>query len=260
MKETEKKRVLITVKAYPHPDRELGEATCCAGIDIANNRLIRLYPIPFRDLASNQKFKKYSIIEADCFRSNEDNRPESFRVNCDTIRVIECLGTENKTWQKRKDIILKVPVKSMCQVYKDSNDNDSSLGIIRPEDIRYEFLKRKLSDPKKRAAYYSQLSLLRKPKGMIEEIPFVFHYRFKCAGNDQCEGHKLSIVDWEICQAYRDWRGRYPDEKILMEKIKQRWEEVSNTSKKDVLFFVGNVKYNRNTFMVLGVFYPAKST
>lgn len=260
MEEKEKKRVLITVKAYPNPSREHGETVCCAGIDLGNSQLIRLYPIPFRDLDNNQRFKKYSIIEVSCFRSSEDKRPESFRVNCDTIKVIKSFDTtKDKTWQRRKDIVLKIPAKSMCQVLKDAKDNDLSLAIIKPENITFERMKRRLSDPKKRAAYYTQLSLLRGTKSVIEEIPYLFYYRFKCVGTDNCPGHKLSIIDWEIYQAYRDWRRKYPQEDVLLGKIKQRWLDMSDTSKKDVRFYVGNMKRFRDTFMVLGVFYPPRA-
>lgn len=59
----ETKRVLVTVKAYPNLSRKYGETVCVAGIDLDTNQWIRLYPIPFRDLDSDQKFKKYNIIE-----------------------------------------------------------------------------------------------------------------------------------------------------------------------------------------------------
>ena len=63
----ETKTILITVKAYPSPSRKYGETVCCAGIDIDTARWIRLYPIPFRDLDTSQKFKKYTIIRVrDC--------------------------------------------------------------------------------------------------------------------------------------------------------------------------------------------------
>lgn len=257
MKVTEKKQILITVKAYPNPNREHGETTCCAGIDLSNNQLIRLYPIPFRYLDNDQKFKKYSIIEVGCFHSNEDNRPESFRVNCDTIRVIDYLGTEKKTWQRRKDTVLKVPVKSMCQVRKDAEDGGLSLGIIKPEDISFDHTKRLTSDPRAREVCYTQRDFFKRQIEPIEAIPLLFYYNFKCVGVDDCQRHVLPIVDWEINQAYRDWRKRYPMEEVLLNKIEQRWLDISDTSKKDVYFFVGNLKCNRKTFMVLGVFYPS---
>ncbi|OQA46430.1 MAG: hypothetical protein BWY46_02010 [Firmicutes bacterium ADurb.Bin300] len=258
MKKIEKKRILVTVKAYPNPSKKYGETVCCAGVDLGNSQLVRLYPVPYRDLDNDQKFKKYSIIEVDCFPPNDDKRPESFRVNSDSISVVAVLDTEKGTWQKRKDIVLKVPVKSMCQVYRDAEDKDKdlSLGLIKPEGVTFEWSKQSLADQKSRESCYAQLSFFDKKKDAIEEIPFNFYYNFKCAGVADCPGHKLSIIDWEIGQAFRDWRAKYTTEKILLEKIEQRWLDIANTAKKDVYFYVGNLKRFRTTFMVLGVFYP----
>jgi hypothetical protein len=254
----EKKRILITVKAYPNPSRRYGETVCCAGIDLDNLQLVRLYPIPYRDLDNERKFKKYSIIEVDCCSASDDKRPESFRVNPDTINVQDWLDPENGTWEKRKSIVLKLPIKSMCQVYGEAKSSDLSLGLIEPENISFEWTKQSLSNKKEREACYAQLSFFNKKKDAIEEIPFNFYYSFKCLGESDCQGHKLSIIDWEIGQAYRNWRSRYRKEEILLEKIKQRWLDITNTRRRDVYFYVGNMKRFREIFMVLGVFYPLK--
>lgn len=258
MKQIEKKRILVTVKAYPNPSKKYGETVCCAGVDLSNFQLVRLYPVPFRDLDNDQKFKKYSIIEVNCFPPSDDKRPESLRVDAGSISVVAVIDTEKGTWKKRKDIVLKVPVKSLCQVYKDAEDKDLSLGLIKPENVTFEWSKQSLSDQKSREACYAQLSFFDKKKDAIEEIPFNFYYNFKCAGVTNCPGHKVSIIDWEIGQAFRDWQIKYTTEKVLLEKIEQRWLDISNTAKKDVYFYVGNLKRFRTTFMVLGVFYPKK--
>jgi hypothetical protein len=259
LKKIEKKKILITVKAYPNPSRHYGETVCCAGVDLNNSKLVRLYPIPFRDLDNEQKFKKYSIIEVNCFPPSDDRRPESLRVDPDSIRVIQVLDTESGTWKKRKDIVLKVPIKSMCQVYREAESNDVSLGLIKPENVTFEWAKQSLSDQRGREACYAQLSLFNKQKRPIEEIPLDFYYKFKCANVVECPEHKLSIIDWELRQSYRKWQTQYPNERILLEKIEQRWLQISNTTEKDVYFYVGNMKRFRNIFMVLGVFYPKKS-
>jgi len=253
------KKILITVKAYPNPSKTHGETVCCAGVDLSNSQLVRLYPIPYRDLDNDKKFKKYSIIEADCSPPSDDKRPESFRVNADTIKIIDWFDTENGTWAKRKSVVLKVSVKSMCQVYKDVDAGDFSLGLIKPEGISFEWTKQSPSDQQAREACYAQLSFFNKHKDAIEEIPYSFYYQFKCVGVVDCPGHKLSIIDWEIGQAYRDWRSRYPAEEVLLEKIQQRWLDIANTEKKDVYFYVGNMKRFRQTFMILGVFYPRRN-
>lgn len=257
MKQIEKKQILLTVKAYPNPSKKYGETVCCAGIDLSTYQLVRLYPIPFRDLDSDKRFRKYSIIEVNCFPPTDDRRPESLKVDADSINVLIFLDTEKATWKKRKEIVLKVPVKSMCQIYRESESDNVSLGLIKPENITFEWAKRSLSDQKIREACYAQLSFLNKQKKPIEEIPLYFYYNFKCAGVADCPGHKLSIIDWEIRASYRKWRRtQYPDEKILLQKIEQQWLDISNTDKKDVYFYVGNMKSLPKTFMVLGVFYP----
>ncbi|NLI15407.1 MAG: hypothetical protein GX409_03880 [candidate division Zixibacteria bacterium] len=241
----EKKRILVTVKTYPNPNPEFGETVCCAGIDLETNQLIRLYPITFRYLDENKKFRKYSIIEAECCRSKEDTRPESHHVNCDSIEVKKVLDPENGTWKSRKEIVLKAPIKTMCQIREEAATSNISLGIIKPENISFDYTKRLASDPMAREACYTQLSFLNKQINKIEYIPFQFYYKFKCAGFDQCPGHDLPIVDWEIGQAYRDWRSKYTDETILLEKITEKWLDIADTEKRDVHFYVGNLKCNK---------------
>ena len=81
------KKILVTVKAYPNPSSKYVETVCCAGIDLSANQWIRLYPIPYRLLEDEKQFKKYSTIEVACFKATDDRRPESYKVNADSIKV-----------------------------------------------------------------------------------------------------------------------------------------------------------------------------
>lgn len=96
----------------------------------------------------------------------------------------------------------------------------------------------------------------KKQKRAIEAIPFDFKYSFYCAGNADCPGHDLAIIDWEINQSFRKWKTTYKAEAILLEKIRQRWLDGMCSDKHDTHFFVGNMNRFRKIFMVLGVFYP----
>ncbi|MDO8525843.1 MAG: hypothetical protein Q7S07_05085, partial [Candidatus Omnitrophota bacterium] len=93
-------------------------------------------------------------------------------------------------------------------------------------------------------------------KKEIEGLPYCFRYRFKCSNESDCPGHDYPIIDWEIGQAYRDWRHTYKAEELLLSKIKERWLTRICSSKNDVYFFVGNQNRFRKNFMILGVFYP----
>jgi len=108
---SERRRVLITVKAYPNPSKKYGETVCCAGVDLAANQWIRLYPIPFRDLDDEQRFKKYNVIEVNCAKATDDHRPESYKVDAGSIKVIEWWDSTKDNWAKRKSAVLPlVPI------------------------------------------------------------------------------------------------------------------------------------------------------
>jgi hypothetical protein len=251
------KKVLVTVKTYPNPSKKYGETVCVAGIDIESGEWIRLYPIPFRDLDDEKQFKKYSIIEARTTKAKDDNRPESFKVDSDSIKIIEHLGTiKDRKWQRRKDIVIPTTSKSYCSIFTECRDSDKSLGMFKPKDVQFHAAKAAPKDAAERESCYAQIGFYDKAKNQIEEIPYNFRYSFKCADEQDCQGHTLPIIDWEIGQAYRSWRYRYPKEEVLLEKIQQRWLDGMCADKHNTYFYVGNWKRFRVNFMVLGVFYP----
>lgn len=254
---TEEKNILVTVKAYPNPSTKYGETVCCAGIDLGSNSLIRIYPIPYRDLDDTKRFKKYSTIKAKCYKASDDKRPESYKVLFDSIEILDWWDT-SKEWKKRKEKVLPTLAKSMCYVYEQSQKNDLSLALIEPDRIDFVWDTAKSKDKEKREKCYAQLSFFNKRKKTIEQIPYNFYYTFHCKNAPSCAGHKLLIIDWEIGQAYRSWRWKYRKQEILLEKIKERWMKRICSNKNDVYFFVGNMKRFRDIFMTLGVFYPPK--
>ncbi len=250
------KRILILVKAYPTPSISYGETVCCAGIDLETFQWIRLYPVRFRDLEYNQRFKKYSIIEAECAKAHDDLRPESYRIREGSISIVDLIDTKAEGWDRRKKIVLSLPVKSMCQLIKEEETNNISLAIIKPEEVSFLIKKRHRSDSAKRESAYAQKGFFEKQKEPIEIIPYMFYYQFRCPSEPGCVTHSLSILDWEIHQSYRDWRNSYRTEEELLSKIGDKWMSMADHGKKDVFFYVGNLHRFPKTFTVLGVFCP----
>jgi len=247
--------IFVVVKAYPTPSISYGETVCCAGIDLDNNQWIRLYPIRFRDLEYKKRFKKYSIIRAECAKASDDLRPESYRIREDSIQVLDHLGTNDK-WEARKALISRLPTMSHCQLIKVEEVANTSLGIIKPSDISFHTKRRPPSRPSLRERAYAQKGLFEMPKSPIEEIPYRFYYHFSCASDSGCQSHALSILDWEIHESFRRWRETYQNEQDLLSKIEERWLEIADGIKNDVSFFVGNLHRLPKIFTVLGVFYP----
>jgi hypothetical protein len=250
------KHVLITVKAYPNPSKKYGETVCCAGIDMDTQQWLRLYPILFRDLDTSRKFSKYTVIKVRCWKAPDDHRLESYKIDADSIEILSYLDTKQK-WESRKKIVLPTLSTSFCSILQETVQN-KSLGAFKPCNIEFTWEKAVLEREAKRKACYAQLSFWNTSKKAIEQLPFDFHYHFKCYNEQSCPGHKLPIIDWEIGQAYRDWRHRYKSQALLLQKIKERWLNLMCSDKNDVHFFVGNMKRFHDQFMVLGVFYPRK--
>jgi hypothetical protein len=59
----ETKQILITIKAYPNPSKKYVETVCAAGIDLKQNKWIRLYPVPFRDLELKKSLKNMILFK-----------------------------------------------------------------------------------------------------------------------------------------------------------------------------------------------------
>src|SRR3989304_4183669 len=84
-----KQRMRILVKAFPQPSHKHEETVCCAGITEDTGELLRLYPIRFRRLHKTNQFDRFDLVEMNITRATDDHRPESYRVNHDSIRLLE---------------------------------------------------------------------------------------------------------------------------------------------------------------------------
>ena len=56
----------------------------------------------------------------------------------------------------------------------------------------------------------AQGSLLVPNAPMLAHCPITFHYKYTCWAPFR-RGHKQTIVDWEISEAWRTWRTSYDD-------------------------------------------------
>lgn len=129
-------RVLVTVMTYPHPSVNYRELVCIAGITEARE-WVRLYPVHYRYLPGEQRFRKFQWIEVDLEPQGHgnDRRKESRRPRIDTIHVTgEPLSTRDK-WRERWRIIDALPHRTLTQLRRLYDTDRTSLGIVRPKRI-----------------------------------------------------------------------------------------------------------------------------
>jgi hypothetical protein len=255
-------KVLPLVKAYPNLSRKYGEVSCIAGLDLDTGGWIRLYPVPFRSLEDKQQFRKYEPFRASVQRPSGDRRPESWRVDADSIEVIAPLIGAEQGWEARRPIVEPAIGESMCAVRRAQSEKGTSLQMFRVREVSDLVIEEVERDPEKgrmAKAWAAQGSLLdagelKQQREALEQIPFRFQYRYRCSDSN-CRGHLQSVVDWEIVQLFRNVRGRADWKELVREK----WLDQMCGADKDTAFIVGNQHQYPDGFLVLGVWWPPKS-
>lgn len=259
-------RILITVKAAPNPSATHGETVCVAGLrlgDLGPEGWIRLYPINFRHLSpATQQFSKYDVVTVDCEPAVEA-RLESWRPDMSTLHVENAVSG----WPRRRLLLEPVIDRSMCSIRRDAaaDVRARSLALVRPTEIlgfRLEPHSGWSQDEQAKIdAYVNQLEL-----GVFDDAPdktpleaprFRGYYTWRCA-DPQCSTHKQSIIDWEFVALQRRLLNRSDAE--ARTAIRQRFYEEICSPRNDVAFFVGNQAKRPQTFSILGIYYPRRSS
>lgn len=248
----ERKKVLITVKTYPTPARQDVEVSCTAGIT-DDGAWIRLFPIPFRFLKDDKQFKKYQWVNLTVTKAS-DPRPESYRVDLDSIEVLDLMPPTNK-WQTRKEIVLPLLSPSLCYLIRARRQSGTTLGVFKPHKIRGLLIQPE--EPcdwtERELEILSQQSMFdKRPYRPLEKIPYKFMYSFVC-DDPECRGHRLSVTDWEAGQAYRSWRRHYGDQ---WEAAFRQTFETEMIERRDTHFFVGTMRTHPDRWIIVGLFYP----
>jgi hypothetical protein len=248
--------IVVTVKAYPVISQRHGESVCVAGVrtDTDKPEWARLWPIRFRELTAYRQFKKYQRISL-IARPGHDGRPETLTPDVDTITLGHTLTTAND-WRARRRLIEPLIIDSTCEVQRLHARNGTSLAVVRVGDVQdLEVRPESATWSDEQEAVINQLNLLGPRRAKLEKVPYTFKLRYRCPESG-CHEHVQTIVDWEIGEAYRRWRGYSPEERV--EKIREKWLGELFGPKRESLIFIGNMALHPKNFLVLGVFWPPK--
>jgi hypothetical protein len=255
-------KTLITVKTYPIPSSKYDELVCTAGVTETGD-FIRLYPINFRDLPYSQQYRKYQWLEVDAVKHRgRDSRKESYRPDCNSIRLIgEPIPSKNN-WSERSKYTLAKSSQSMEELHSQQEHDKTSLGIFRPKEVHDLVVTPDEPDWKpgfKAALMQQRLWEDRKAsKEPPRKVPFKFQYKFLC-DDLRCKGHQMMIEDWEVGALY--WRcidrGAALEEACRM--VKQKFFTELCAPERDTHFYVGTILAHPRTWVIIGVYWPKKS-
>ena len=254
-----KKKILITVKTIPTESSEYEETVCTAGIT-EDSKWIRIYPIPFRKLDYSQRYKKFQWIEAEVFRSTKDYRPESYKCNWQSIRLLDSISD----WgEKYKLCVENMPV-------YDSFDELISLAQSKPVALSLAVFKPKeiigcAVQPRDVSKQLEKQGRIKSARIMdlfdgkefipAKPLPFKLTYSFIDSVGKR---HSLMIEDWEAYELFSKYE---QDFEMAKEKVEEKYRELAS-SRHDLFLFVGtrlSAHYTTlNPFSIIGVFSPPK--
>jgi hypothetical protein len=250
-----RKRVFIVVRTYPTPARSVIEASCTAAIS-DDGKWVRMFPVPARLMEYDKRFTKWQWIDVDLLKAPSDTRPESHKLNPDSIAIVEFIGPQDG-WRARRQIINPLRRPSMCRIQQERDQHGHpTIGVFRPHMIERLIIEQ--SEPNWTTAQLATLTqdtfFEKAPAQTLEKLPFDFRYKFRC-GDVDCHGHSMICTDWEMGQAYRAWRKEYGDD--WEAKFRQRFE-TEMIEKNDTHFFVGTMHQNPGSWIIVGLFYPPR--
>lgn len=250
--------LLILTKTYPYPSTKYRETTCVAALN-RSGQMRRLYPVPYRFLDGNQQFQKWEWIRASLSKPREDNRPESFHVDTDSIvRTNLRIGTEH-AWRERRQWIQPHCVAGFQEIETRRQTSGQTLGFIRPTKIIQLMIK-----PVKEKDWTQEekLKLVReglfdsqasRTRPILKKIPFKFSYEYETNGRDGIERQHHMLTDWEVgalyWRCYRDYGTKW--ETYFRKKLEDEF------SRKDVYFLMGTVHRFPDQWLIVGLFYPS---
>ncbi|MEO3808310.1 hypothetical protein ABGB17_04840 [Sphaerisporangium sp. B11E5] len=254
-------RLLITVKAAPNPSETYGETVCVAALnlDLNNPGWIRLYPINYRELDTESRFRKYDIVTLEAQPNAGDPRPESWRPRTDSF-VVE---KQIQGWDKRMAYIDDYVERSMCDLKQgvQGRPGARSLAAIRPKEVLgLDIEPHPGWTPEERAKidrYVNQLQLFESgPRTALQAPRFKAWYRYRCH-TDSCRTHRQGIYDWELVALQR--RFHHYDDQALIQVVQEKFWDMMCAPERDPIFFVGNQQARPQGFIILGVAYPRRS-
>ncbi|RTE49185.1 hypothetical protein [Actinobaculum sp. 352] len=254
--------VTIVVKTTPLPSNRHEETVCVAGIAHNPYRWVRLYPVRFRDLERHDQFKKYETIRVPVRAPSNDARNESLRLDGN----LEIIGSLHKDWNTRATLLANFPPVTLCALQHNitHDANGHSLAVVRPRNIPTLTIEphpgwtpREREIIEKWAQPTLDVATFTSSRTPLEPPRYRIHINFTCKNEDTCNGHSISLTDWEGTALQRripaDATIDYVHAQVIRKFITEKFKPGRTTQ-----IIVGNQARGtkRKSFLALGIFGP----
>lgn len=251
-------KLLILTKTYPAPSKKLRETSCVAAIN-QDGQMRRLFPIPFRLLDGDQQFHRWEWINARVIKAKDDHRKESYKVDVDSIKRLQQVGT-NHGWAERLQWIAPHFLPDFASLEDRRQASGETLGFIRP--IKYRLTieaadEQDWTDEEKAKLVQDGLfdeSVVRN-RVSLKKIPNNFYYEYECHLNVEKHFWKHKLTDWEVGALYWKCIKLYGQE---WEKYFRQKLETDFLEKRELAFLMGTMHRFPDQWLIVGLVYPPR--
>ena len=255
-----KEDILIMAKTYPSPSAQYRETTCVAGVN-ASGQMRRIFPVPFRLLSGEAQFKKWEWITAGVSIPVHDHRPESRRIDTDSIvRTDNVIKVINGDWSKRIAWVEPHVVETFAALEARRQNSGETLGFLRPSRL----LELKIT-PVKETDWTEQDKVKLSQDGLfdsvevrsrppLQKLPYDFHYRYEIKTPSGIEEQTHKLTDWEVGALY--WNCVKGYGAGWEAKFRNRLE--TEFFEKDLMFLMGTIHRFPDQWLIVGLVYPPK--
>lgn len=252
-------RFLIIAKTYPIPSANYNETTCVAAFEEQGD-LRRIYPIPFRHLSGDQRFKKWEWISARAYVSSKDKRPESRKVDFDSIERTDLIIPSQNAWQERLKWVRPHLFNDLQALEDERQSTGRTLGFVRPNRlIELQVTEEKEEDWTEREQFKLTQDNLFTPEEVRERIPlrkvpFQFHYAYEVDIDGVTTSFRHKINDWEATALY--WNCICSHGQRWEIPFRQKLE--TDFAEKDLCFLMGTIHRFPDQWLIVSLIYPPK--
>jgi len=240
MDKWQSKKILILGTTYPSHSKTYTEIVCTGGIEEESCGMLRLHPVPMRYMSAGQRFKKFQWIEAKIRKHDSDPRPESYRIDPNTIKVGEVV--ENH--KVRRSYLESSPhlIQSLEALKEKQQADGTSLGIIIPKDILdcsldYRPSSERAEWENAERARLAQQNLFGETVKPLDFPEARFMVRWRC-DDETCPTHNMGLLVWGIHELYRKLKHDPNCEEKVLNKMQQQLDQWE----RDVFMFLGNFR------------------
>jgi len=225
--------LVVLGKAVPERMRDRRTTVCTAGYS-PKLGFVRIYPTTY-----NSPLKRWNIVELPVERDKQDSRPESWKIQGSRSEW-DTLDTKiKKIGELTPKEGFKLVSKKIDSSIRQLNEQRRSLGILRPNIQKCYFRKNETYDSTKQEKLFGGFT-----PNIKNQYPYTPYVRYRCSECKAVRYHDQQVLEWGFYEGMR----RNPDDIDII------WENSGMNSRDwNHLFFVGNQRHQRTSFMIISV-------